>query len=360
MEIWKSAEFHDMVALHLIFLLIALLAPIVAGAQEYNGPKCLGAFCVDREVSTETLARRLGPLSKGFSAYKSPDGRTFLGVMGEGMHPLHGVFLRGPLTKSVDTTRWATSKENLGKWTTGEGIGLGSSEEDVRKAYGKPSGEVDLLSQEHGAVIEGKKKTMFYKGRLDGQAKVATFRIVEGEVSEIELENDGFIGPDCLSAACVIQGSSLRSLLTRLGSSAQKGSPWSPYYCYHAENDGTFLYLAMGHGSTPEVEAVEVSDFPNCARTSVAITKSDLRQWKTPEGIGLGTSEEEVLRVYGKPTGIGHASAESWGVIRGHKKGDSVPDMGDKTLAYSSSELEQVVFGIRSGKVSYILVSDEE
>lgn len=107
------------------------------------------------------------------------------------------------------------------------------------------------------------------------------------------------------------------------------------------------------------MDAVEVSDFPNCARTSPTITKRDLREWKTPEGIGLGSSEEEVLRVYGKPTGTGNPSAESWGMIRGHKKGEKVPDMGEKTLAYSS-ELEQVVFGIRNGKVSYIFVSNEE
>lgn len=343
-----------------ILVAMTFLAPLVVSAQEYHGPNCLGAFCVDRDVSAETLAERLGPLSKDITVYKSPDGRAFLSVIGAWMHPIAMVSLRDSWPKSVDQRGWPTSKENLSKWRTGEGIGLGSSEEDVRRAYGKPSGEVELLSQERGAVIEGKRKTMFYKGRLKDKVKAATFRIVNGRVSEIDLENDGFLGPDCLGAACVIQGSSLRSLLTQLGSSAQKGSLWDPYYCYKTENDGTFLNLTMGHGSTAEVDAVEVSDFPNCARTSSTITKSDLREWKTPEGVGLGSSEEEVVSAYGKPLGTGHPSAETWGPIRGHKKGDKVPDMGEKWLGYGSNELEKVQFGIRNGKVSYIFISNEE
>jgi hypothetical protein len=123
--------------------------------------------------------------------------------------------------------------------------------------------------------------------------------------------------------------------------------------------------LATGHENVPpQVEAIAVSDFPNCARTPQTTTKIDLHGWKTPEGIGLGSSEEEVLKAYGKPTKAEEAASSSWEeyaeLIRGYAKTDKVPDIGAKSLFYAGRELQQARFGIRNGNVSYIFLSDEE
>jgi len=342
---------------------VMLLAPIVAGAQEYHGPKCLGSFCISGKLSPDALSKRLGPLKKFSSTYRSENKRVFLAIIGVWKDPVVGVILGDYASfRSADEKLLTTTREDLSAWKTVEGIGIGSLEEDVLRAYGKPSGETKLFAQDRGVQIETKK--IFYKGRFHEAVEAAIFSILDGKVSSVELENDAFLGPDCLGPACVYGGSPLLSLLARLGTPGQKASP-SGLYCYQSEVDGTFLYLATGHENLPpQIEAIAVSDFPNCARAPQTTTKNDLHGWKTPEGIGLGSSEEEVLKAHGKPTKVEEAASSGWGeyaeLIRGYRKGDKVPDIGDKTLFYAGQELQRARFGIRNGKVSYIFLSDEE
>ncbi len=342
---------------------LMLLAPIVAGAQEYHGPKCLGSFCIDGELSPDALSKQLGPLKKFSSTYRSENKRTFLAIIGVWKDPVVGVMLGDYSSfRSADEKLLTTTREDLSAWKTVERIGIGSSEEDVLKAYGKPSGETKLFAQDRGIQIETKK--IFYKGRFHEAVKAAIFSILDGKVSSIELENDAFLGPDCLGPACVYGGSPLLSLLARLGTPGQKVSP-SGLYCYQSGGDGTFLYLATGDENVPpQIEAIAVSQFPNCAHTPQTTTKSDLHGLKTPEGIGLGSSEEEVLKAYGKPAKAEEAASSSWAdyaeLIRGYAKTDKVPDIGAKSLFYPGGELQRARFGIRNGKVSYIFLSDEE
>jgi hypothetical protein len=92
------------------------------------------------------------------------------------------------------------------------------------------------------------------------------------------------------------------------------------------------------------------------------VTREDLRVWKTPEGVGLGTPEEDVLKAYGQPPR--QWKTESKVVrdkIRGFRDGDELPNLGDKLLFYYGTEFSSTSeFGIRAGKVSYISFYDRD
>jgi len=38
----------------------ALIVPSIAAAQAYSGPKCLGPFCVEGNLSPDALSKQLG------------------------------------------------------------------------------------------------------------------------------------------------------------------------------------------------------------------------------------------------------------------------------------------------------------
>jgi len=348
-----------------LFLAVGFLAPTLAVAQTYSGPRCLGPFCVDHKLPFDSLSERLGPPNKYSRSYRSQDKSAFLGIGGtvESSDEVGLVILGdSSFLESADDSLLAVTKERLAEWKTVEGIGLGSSVKAVLNAYGNPSGEVRLVSQEHGARIETKR--LYYKGNLNELVVGALIDIRGGKVRSIELQSEAFEGPECIGPSCMYGGSSLRSVLGQLGSLAQRPSP-SGLYCYQSQADGAFLYLVTGHEhEPPQIEAVSLSDFANCAHQAETPTKSNLYSWKTPEGIGLSNTEEDVLRTYGKPSRVvtaGSKTASEYAeLIRGYKEGDKLPDIGQKALRYDARELGGAEFGIRSGKVSYIWISNEE
>jgi hypothetical protein len=85
---------------------------------------------------------------------------------------------------------------------------------------------------------------------------------------------------------------------------------------------------------------------------------SRLRAWKTPEGIGLGSSEEDIVKAYGSPSAEKKLEGqkpirEIKGLIAGYRAGDERPRTADKVIINGPREL-QVDFGIQDGRVSYI------
>lgn len=96
-----------------------------------------------------------------------------------------------------------------------------------------------------------------------------------------------------------------------------------------------------------------------------AATADDLAGWKTSEGIGLGSADTDVLHAYGKPSrGMKTDASVYRELIKGYRRGDVPPAIGDKTLLYdagpTSGDLSLAQFGIRNGKVSYIWLSYSE
>src|SRR6266705_2193209 len=91
-----------------------------------------------------------------------------------------------------------------------------------------------------------------------------------------------------------------RRLFRELGKPAKRSSDFEPY-CYRSEDGKTFLRLTTEDTDPEVLDSLFLSDFPNCTHVRVKITPANLRTWHTKERIGLGSSEEKVLDVYGKP-----------------------------------------------------------
>ena len=256
--------------------------------------------------------------------------------------------------------------QDIRNWKTSEGIGLGSSEDDVSKTYGKPSGAVNLIAQDTGPQMVQKK--LIYKGRLNEVVSSSIFGIRGGKVSLIELESDAFPGPDCLGPYCYDHGLSLSSLYRLFRLSSRKMRPPS-VMCIQSQDGQAFMHFRTDVESLTEydIDDVLLSDFPNCLHMRKRITTNRLRTWKTPEGIGLGSSEEDVLKAYGKPSTEKKLDAQNpglatKGLIAGYREGDNQSWVGIRIIIYGprSGELQVTEFGMRNGKVSYIWLKDSD
>lgn len=154
-----------------------------------------------------------------------------------------------------------------------------------------------------------------------------------------------------------------RKLFRELGKPAKRFSDFEPY-CYRSEDGKTFLKVTTVHSDPTIADSVLLSDFPNCAHVPVKVTHVNLRMWHTKENIRLGSGEKEVLSAYGKGEARDVLKDErSIGtLISGHRDGDNVPDIGEKSIFYSGDDddLSMAEFGVRKGKVCSILLSDSE
>jgi len=173
-----------------------------------------------------------------------------------------------------------------------------------------------------------------------------------------------YTGPQCLGPFCMDRRTSSHDLFHKLGPPARKSGP----YCYEAkEKKNGFLYFTTVHSDPGLAVQVFLSDFPNCLHMLKRVSDADLRTWKTPEGIGLGSLEKDVVRAYGKPSeefSINPKDARAMALwIRGYRSGDRVANVGDRVLSYAgdlSQDLSTAGFGIRDGKVAWIWLSADE
>jgi hypothetical protein len=347
-----------------ILLAIAHFAPIGAKAQVYSGPKCLGPVCIDRDISFEGLAKQLGgPSSAGYIyGYRTKDGQAFL-IIGLYQGQLGSITLRdfaqfGTWTEKDEKL----TTQDMRNWKTSEGVSLGSLEEDIAKAYGRPSGVEDLELEDNQRQMGN--RMLIYKGRLKELFRAARFRIRDGKVSWIELENDAFVGPDCLGPYCTDGELSLNSLLRRLGLPAQRHPP-SPIECFQSRDAQASLHVTTDVELSSGLDDVLLTDFPNCSHMSKRITTNSLLAWRTAEGIGLGSTEEDVRRAYGTPSAekkldVQNPGFAMKGLIAGYRVGDNQPRVADKVIIYGPRELQVTEFGIRDGKVSYIWLKDSD
>jgi len=348
-----------------ILLIVAFCAPISAQTPEYKGPRCLGPVCIGRNVSFEGWANDLGgPSSAGATyGYRTQSGQAFLIIADGGHGEIGAVNLRD----FANLGTWTEEDEKLTtqdirSWKTPEGIGLGSPETDVRKAYGKPSGveelELDDSQRQMGHQV------LIYKGRLKEDHRAARFHLRDGRVCFIELETDAFVGPDCLGPYCTNGELSLNSLLKRLGLPPQKNRP-SALECFQSQDAQASLHFRTDVESQSAMDDVLISDFPNCLHMPKRIAANGLHSWRTPEGIGLGSSEEDVLHAYGTPSEVKKLDArkpllETNGLLAGYRTADGQPRIGDKIIIYGPLELQVTEFGMRDGKVSYIWLKDSD
>jgi hypothetical protein len=173
--------------------------------------------------------------------------------------------------------------------------------------------------------------------------------------------NHPYTGPRCLGPYCVDRIVLLGTLFKQLGPPAAKSSP----FCYRSPDGNVFLALASRTDDSRITGEVQLSDFCSCRNRPVALTQEDLKTWKTKEGIGLGTSEGDVLKAYGKPTSrrtFGTLEDDFMLVIWGyHFSRNKRPDIGDTEFIYSTPEdLQAARFGFRRGRVCWLVVRYDE
>jgi hypothetical protein len=319
---------------------------------------------VGRPVSAQNLLNQLEtPGEKGLfwhwlAVYKFGNGHVCLDLRENSDSPeiVSSIELR-------ETSRCPgqLSKDDLSSWKTPEGIGLGSGEEDVVRTYGKPSAPENRGPESHGPCVGTKR--IPYRGRFEGSVRAATFGILHGRVSCVAMSNLAYSGPQCFGPVCrgsqPSSASLLRQLVLPAGRKAIEG-----YYCFQLQDGPTFLSVWTGRNYEwpPEEVWVVLSDFRNCMHIPEIVTQEDLRAWKTPEGVGLGTAEEDVLKAYGKPPRQWKIEAKvARDKIAGLRDTDELPNLGDKLLFYYGTEFSSTIeFGIRDGKVSYISFYDRD
>lgn len=248
---------------------------------------------------------------------------------------------------------YAVVQQNLRSWNTSEGVKLGSSEAEIRRAYGIPTREETATS---GRTGEPEKKALIYRGRYGAGTAHAFFQIEDGKLTAIVIAKTTYTGPDCLGPFCAentIKASN--SLLQELED--PRPSSRGSLNCYREPSRHAFAQLEQDEGGS----GLLLSDFPTCAHASRAVervTTANIQDWKTPEGIGLGSSKENVMRVYGKPTREDKVSNRF--IFRGYESGQVTPDAGDVELFYGSEELTWARFGIRRGRVCYVWLANSE
>ena len=114
--------------------------------------------------------------------------------------------------------------------------------------------------------------------------------------------------------------------------------------------------------------AVTLSSARDCVTHPVHVTQDELARWKTEQGIGLGSTEEQVQEAYDRPTAVVSIEGTNYGAI---DYGDLVSadhpparplEIGTKALIYrgAANDLSQAEFGIKDGRVVWISLSYRE
>lgn len=152
----------------------------------------------------------------------------------------------------------------------------------------------------------------------------------------------------------------LQRLFDLLG---QPVAPNASYLCYESPETSTFVWLSTLAQSHKKVGSVFVSRFPNCIGQPKRAAKIDPKEWRTEKGVGLGSTTDELLAAYGKPSRAEKFAGRSfrW-VIAGDDLSKSRPELGQSVWVYAGAEddLRTAEFGIRNGKVAWILLTHNE
>ena len=351
-----------------ILIPFLLILPIKTAAQTYPGPKCLGLFCVDRDVPITDWVKPFGssPASGPPYIYLYKSTGAFLVAWRSDLtDAVGGITLSEFTLPSESKNDYTAVTIDLRGWKTPEGIGLGSTEASVRAVYGAPTGEQAFTVTRAG--VKSDEKKMFYKGLSTTRPAETIFGVRNGRITSIEIQRTLSPGPDCVGPLCTdmdISEASPRPLFAAVSPPlAVPKTASDSVYCLQSA-DKTYLRLKISSDSPRRVLYLYLSDFSTCnymRGTAVQDTATDLRQWKTPEGIGLGSSVDDVIHVYGKPwSEYVYKQKDLPGVFPGYKAGDKVPDIGTELVQYQNDIYESVGFAIRNGKVCLILLSQYE
>ena len=189
-----------------ILVIVMLAGTSLARAQQYTGPHTLGPFRIDKDVKMNSLLARLGmpPSTKGETfCYRSARGNVFLSLTR--MSDVYDDKVAAAVTLSSSRDCIAhpvlVTQDDVARWKTDKGIGLGSSEEQVQEAYDLPTTVVSIDGTNYGAIdygdlasserppakpLEIGTKALIYRGAAD-DLSLAEFGIKDGRVMWISL-----------------------------------------------------------------------------------------------------------------------------------------------------------------------------
>jgi len=177
-------------------------------------------------------------------------------------------------------------------------------------------------------------------------------------------EDSQYAGPRCFGHFCIDRQMSTGEITKHLSTAKGIASP----FCYENPTGNAFLAIRTFHSLPGRVAEVLLSDFPNCPQVSPRRIDASLLEWKTKEGIGLGSLENEVRRAYGKPSAVESVTGRTYSVLVEGQIPAKLRNVsiGEKCLYYlgarRSTELGDAIaeFGIRHGRVSWIFLSVNE
>ena len=143
----------------------AIVAPLMTfgQAQSYSGPNNLGPFRIDKDVSMQVLLKELGrPTANNGNivCFKSADGKGFLAItrmVEEYDSRIAGTLVLSSFPNCLDE-QVEQAIPNVSKWRTEKQIGLGTTESEVRRAYGRPSRQDKRTGTDYQWIIHGSSK----------------------------------------------------------------------------------------------------------------------------------------------------------------------------------------------------------
>jgi hypothetical protein len=110
-----------------------------------------------------------------------------------------------------------------------------------------------------------------------------------------------YSGPKCLGPVCFDGVGTFDGLAEELGGPSSGGA----IYGYRTESGQAFLIITDGgQGRVGSIDRRDFAEFGMWTEKDAKVTKQDIRNWKTSEGIGLGSPEGDVTNAYGNPSGV--------------------------------------------------------
>ncbi len=176
-----------------------------------------------------------------------------------------------------------------------------------------------------------------------------------------------YAGPRSLGFYSLDRDTSMKSFLEHFGAKPAGRDT----YCFSDPKHGLYLYVRPMDDRSGRVADVLLSSFPNCKGLPTTTTTIDPEIWKTPEGIGIGSSKEALVRAYREPVFTKKLDKKNdLGVIAGIKvAGTSQISVGDQSYLYScllnekegcKDDSRSARIGFSEGKIIWIHVANSE
>lgn len=176
-----------------------------------------------------------------------------------------------------------------------------------------------------------------------------------------------YLGPNTLGFYSLEHDTSMKAFLEHFGAKPTGRD----IYCFSDPEHGLYLYVRPMDDRSGRVADVLLSSFPNCKGLPTTKATIDPSVWKTPEGIGIGSTKEDLVRAYHEPIFIKKLDMKNdLGVIAGIRAaGASQISVGDLSYLYSCllSEKEgcpddnrSARIGLSAGKIIWIHVANSE